>query len=75
MIEWNEESTDEKTYMYVVIYLKNQQRTIGQFELAGWGVSTVQGFESTNTVAEIQTACMKQPENNQEKPTNAKQKL
>ena len=53
MSEWNEQSTDEKKYVDVMIYFTIQLTTINHFEVIGWGVSKYKSFESVNAVAKI----------------------
>ena len=60
MIEWNKRPREEKEYEDAVEYFTKQLAAIESYEAAGGGASKRQGFESTNAVAEIQTACVNQ---------------
>jgi hypothetical protein len=60
MIEWNERPREEREYEHAVAYFTKHLAAIETYEAAGGGASKKQGFESTNAVAEIQTACVNQ---------------
>jgi hypothetical protein len=60
MIEWNERPREEREYDDAVTYFTKHLAAIESYEAAGGGASKRQGFESTNAVAEIQTACVNQ---------------
>ena len=75
MIKWNKKTPAQKMYTHTVTFFTKQLRVIKNFKAVEGGASKKQGFASANTVAEIQTACVKQLKENQHEATKEKQEL